>query len=108
MGAQDIPLACIVDAIPEHERVAHFALASDLFGQRVQERQDVPQGYAFRFSPDTFDDVARFLSNERRCCPFLSFDIAIAASGGPVWLRITGPEGARAFLAAELPGVKSD
>jgi hypothetical protein len=53
-------------------------------------------------------ELARFLTNERRCCPFLSFDIAIASNGGPVWLHITGPEGTREFLAAELPGFGSN
>jgi hypothetical protein len=107
MGAQDVPLVGIVDAIPENERSAHFSLASELFGRRIHEKKDLRDGYAFRFSPDTFDELARFLSNERRCCPFLSFDIAIASNGGPVWLHITGPEGTREFLAAELPGVQS-
>ena len=83
MTPQAPSLACILGAIPEAERSAHVALASELFGQRVQERKDVPHGYAFRFSPDTLSELARFLTNERRCCPFLSFDIAIASSGGP-------------------------
>ncbi len=48
--------------------------------------------------------ISRFLSNERRCCPFLSFEVAIAPHGGPVWLRLTGPVGTREFLATELPG----
>ena len=108
MDPQEPPLACILGAIPEAERSAHVTLASELFGQRVQERQDVPHGYAFRFSPDTLSELARFLTNERRCCPFLSFDIAIASNGGPVWLHITGPEGTREFLAAELPGFDSN
>jgi len=107
MNPREPSLACILGAIPETERSAHVALASELFGQRVQERQDVPHGYAFRFSPDTLSELARFLTNERRCCPFLSFDIAIASNGGPVWLRITGPEGSREFLASELPGFDS-
>jgi len=104
MDNQHMPLACLVEAIPEHERSAHFQLAADLFRHRAEERKDVPNGYAFRFSPDTLEQVAQFLANERRCCPFLSFDITIASGGGPLWLYITGPDGAREFLAAELPG----
>ena len=100
---QKPPLACIVDAIPEHERAAHFELASELFRHRAEERKDVPSGYAFRFSPDILEKVERFLSNERRCCPFLSFEIAIASGKSPLWLHVTGPDGAREFLEAELP-----
>lgn len=101
------PLACVMDAIPEAERAAHVALASVLFRKRVQEWRDLPNGYAFRFEPDALMDLARFLENERRCCPFLSFDVALASDGGPVWLRITGPEGARELLAEELPGLST-
>ena len=51
-------LACIMGAIPEAERAAHVALVSDLFGRRVQERQDVSDGYAFRFEADALVDLA--------------------------------------------------
>ncbi|HEY7038586.1 MAG TPA: hypothetical protein VID28_07040 [Methylomirabilota bacterium] len=99
------PLACIMDAIPETERGTHIALTSALFTERVQERRDVSEGYAFRFPADAFADLARFLANERRCCPFLSFKITLAPNSGPIWLRITGPMGTRALLAAELPAL---
>jgi hypothetical protein len=69
--------------------------------QRRNGRRGGREGYAFRFAPDAFADVARFVANERKCCPFLDFEIA-AESAGPVWLRLTGPAGTRAFLEAEL------
>jgi hypothetical protein len=99
----NIPLACVMAAIPEAERSSHAALASALFVDRVRERRDLPDGYAFRFEVDALVDLARFLVNGRRCCPFLSFDIAVAPSDGPVWLRMTGPDGTRELLAHELP-----
>jgi hypothetical protein len=76
-----------------------------LFTEGVEERRDLADGYAFRFPADALADLTRFLENERRCCPFLSFEITLAPDGGPVWLRITGPPGTRALLAAELPGL---
>lgn len=99
------PLACVMDAIPEGERPGHVALASDLFTKRVRERRVVPGGYAFRFPADSFADLARFVANERRCCPFLSFRIELTPDAGPLWLRITGPSGTRQLLAQELPGL---
>lgn len=96
------PLACVPGAIPAEERPAHFALAAELFGGMVQERQALEDGYAFRFAPERLDGVMRFVANERRCCPFLEFTITVAPSGGPAWLRMTGPAGTRAFLEAEL------
>jgi hypothetical protein len=100
------PLVCIIDAIPVSERPAHFALAADLFKKQAQERRDIPNGYTFRFMPDALEPLVRFVSRERRCCPFLSFTITIAPNDGPVWLGIAGPDGTRGFLAAELPGIE--
>ena len=94
---------CLVDAIPRAERSAHFALLAYLFRQAVQETQSLPDGHAFRFSPETYDKVAQFVSRERLCCPFLTFEITVSAADDAVWLRMTGPDGVREFLAAELP-----
>ncbi len=96
-----IPLACVPGAIPAEEREAHFALAAELFGT-VEERRDVAEGYAFRFAPEQLERIARFVANERRCCPFLEFTLTAGPGEGPVWLRLTGPQGTREFLDAEL------
>jgi hypothetical protein len=96
------PLACIPSAIPVSERVTHFALARELFTRAARERVDLPTGFVFRFDADALESVARFVTNERKCCPFLDFEIALAAGGGALWLRMTGPEGTREILQAEL------
>jgi hypothetical protein len=101
--ASDLPLACVPDAIPTAERPLHFALLARLFEEAARERRELAGGYAFRFDADALDDVARFVANERRCCPFLAFTLELAPSGGPLWLRLTGPAGTRAFLDLELP-----
>jgi hypothetical protein len=44
MDARDVPLACIVDAIPAGERAAHFALLTELSRAHAQEVKDVPNG----------------------------------------------------------------
>lgn len=95
-------LACVPSAIPAIERQAHFALARELFTSRALERVSLPEGYGFRFDCSEFDAVARFVTNERKCCPFLTFEVELAAQSGPLWLRMTGPEGAREVLDAEL------
>jgi hypothetical protein len=102
------PLVCRIDAILENERAAHFALAAELFGTQAQEQRDHPHGYAFRFTPDALEALTRFVSRERRCCPFLAFTVTVAPEDGPVWLEITGPEGTREFLASDLPGIQSN
>jgi len=95
-------LACVPAAIPATERKAHFELARDLFTRRSIERATLPDGYAFRFDSSEFEAVARFVVNERKCCPFLRFEVQLAAQSGPLWLRLTGPAGTREILDAEL------
>lgn len=95
-------LACLPGAIPAAERQAHFTLAQELFHEQAEERVTLPNGYAIRFEPDALEAVARFIANERKCCPFMSFEVTLTAEGGPLWLRITGPEGTRSVLDAEL------
>lgn len=97
-----VPVACVPGAIPAAERSAHFALARKLFVEIAAERKVLSDGYAFRFDARELEAVARFVANERRCCPFMTFELEIAAASGPLWLRMRGPEGTRAVLDAEL------
>jgi hypothetical protein len=60
------PLVCRIDAIPETERAAHFALAAELLGTQAQGRRDHPHGYAFRFMPDALEALARFVYSHAR------------------------------------------
>jgi len=39
-------LVCVVEAIPEAERAAHFQLAARLFGTLAQAVTALPNGYA--------------------------------------------------------------
>ena len=100
---ESAPLACVPGAIPASERSAHAALTHKLFAETVETRITIPSGYGYRFPEMTFEELSRFVVNERKCCPFLQFTIDVAPAGGPVWLRLTGPEGTREFLDAELP-----
>ena len=97
-----VPLACVPGAIPAEERPEHGRLLSRLFGTAARERHDVPLGYAYRFDADAYDDLARWIRNERRCCPFLAFSLELAPDDGPIWLTLAGPDGTPGFLEAEL------
>src|SRR5512132_2828740 len=97
-----IDVVCVPSAIPLTERVAHFKLARQMFAELVEERIDLPSGIALRLPSDTFPQVARFIANERKCCPFLHSEVEIAPGAGPMWLRLTGPPGTRELIEAEL------
>lgn len=101
-NARAIPLACVPGAIPQAERSAHFELLARI-GARSRETRELADGYAYRFDAGDFDDLARWITNERRCCPFLRVVIELEPDGGAVWIRLTGPTGTRAFLDAEIP-----
>lgn len=96
------PLACVPGAIPAEERADHFARAKKLFLDLAVERKELPDGYEFRFDVSALADVSRFVENERKCCPFMAFRVEVAPASGPLWLRMTGPDGTRALLDAEL------
>ena len=95
------PPAWDSDGIPAEERAEHFVRAERLFAAAL-DRRELPHGISVRLPPDLFAEVARFVDNERRCCPFLGFTIQVPPGEGALTLRLTGPEGVREFLAAEL------
>jgi hypothetical protein len=101
-AASVVRLACVPGAIPAEDRSEHFARANRLFLQLASERNELTNGYEFRFDASALAEVARFIENERKCCPFMTFDLQVSPAAGPLWLRMTGPEGARAVLDAEL------
>jgi hypothetical protein len=96
------PFACDMTAIPPGERRAHHDLIRRLMSEVVEEIVELPDGLGFRFPEAEYESVARFLARERLCCPFLTFTLAIGPARGPLWLRLTGPEGAQEFIRAEL------
>jgi hypothetical protein len=100
------PLACDMTAIAPDERPKHLATSRELFSQ-IQEFRELPNGYEFRLAegPNLISRLAEFVSLEKLCCPFLNFMIEIEAEGGPVWLRLTGREGVKAFIREEISGL---
>ena len=101
-----VAIACDPEAIPREERGSHAALARRLFGgRRGSVAPGMPgEGYQFEFEDVLFEDLARWIANERRCCPFLRFTLDLRPAGGSIGLTMTGPEGTRAFIEAEMLG----
>lgn len=93
------PIFCDLTAIPASDRNQHMITVTQLF-QAVQEVRRLSGGYAFRLpnEDDMFMTLARFVENERRCCPFFGFGLEIEPNGESLWLRLTGSEEARELL----------
>ena len=97
------PLACNMTAFTVEQRERHQTLAQQLF-ESVEEAQELPAGYAFRLPMEASMciAVAEFITLERLCCPFLNFVLEVEPEDGPLWLKLTGPDGVKQVLQAEL------
>ena len=103
MTDKESPFACDMSAIAEEQRGAHLATITKLF-RAVESVRELPNGYAFRLpnESDALLTVVQFITLERLCCPFLGFDLEVEREGGAVWLSLTGREGVKPFIIAEI------
>jgi hypothetical protein len=99
----EVPVACDWSALTAEQQERQRALYRQLHAD-AKEVVELEDGYAFRHSPDraVLLAVAEFVANERLCCPFFEFGIAVERAGGPVWLRMTGAGDAKQVLEAEM------
>ncbi len=97
------PFACNMSAIPPAERSLHVQAIEEVFGA-VEETRELPDGYAFRLpgSADWLRKTADFIAKERLCCPFFGFRVELEPEGGALWLSLTGREGIKPFILAEI------
>lgn len=68
----------------------------------VEDISELSDGLAFSFPAEAYDAVIEFVGRERLCCPFLTFALNVSRNRGPVQLRLTGPDGVKDFIRAEL------
>ncbi len=93
--------ACNAKALSQPERARYQDLTQRLFAA-VQENRELSDGYGFRLPPGELIAVAEWVGLERRCCPFFTFTLEQTRDGGPLWLRVTGPAGVKAFIREEF------
>ncbi|MBA3471084.1 MAG: hypothetical protein H0T53_15725 [Herpetosiphonaceae bacterium] len=98
----DYPVVCDLTTLTPEENIAIADLAKRLLCTDYAERQELPDGYVWRFAPDEYEALARFIEADSRCCAFLTHRLAVAAEGGSLWLSITGSATAKAAVGADL------
>jgi hypothetical protein len=106
---QNTGIYCNMDVFTQEERESHIQTTTRLF-QSVQDINEVENGYEFIFpnhGSESITGFAEFISNERRCCPFLEFTLKIPSNDKPISLLLTGPEGTQEFLREEFSEVFS-
>jgi len=103
MTDRESPFACDMTAIAPEQRGAHITAIERLF-RSAQNMRELPDGYAFELpnESDVLLTAAQFITLERLCCPFFGFGIEVEREGGSVWLSLTGREGVKPFIMAEI------
>lgn len=99
----EIPFACSLTALTAAERAHHSDLSKELH-RAVKDIRELDNGYAFQLSGEakTISMVAEWISLERLCCPFFTFQLEIASESKPMWLRMTGRDGVKEFMRTEF------
>jgi hypothetical protein len=99
----EIPIACDLNALTPAERERRRTLVGAL-AQAIVDRAELDHGFELRVDAAELDlpALAEWIALERRCCPFLNFTIELAAGDGPVTVALSGADGVKDFLRAEM------
>jgi hypothetical protein len=99
----ETPFFCNVKALTRVERAEHQQLSSRLAGS-ILRTVEIAEGYEFQVDSRrvSMKDLAIWAEFERRCCPFFDFILEWRRENGPVTLRLTGREGVKQFIRAEM------
>lgn len=95
-------IAC---SLSDPERARRLAsLEREIFSRTITARE-LEDGYAFVFPGDRewLARLATFIAEERECCPFFRFELAVEADG-PIQLRLSGPEGTKGLIETQFLG----
>lgn len=98
-----MPIACGLGGKEQRER--REELARELFSGRLGT-EEIDDGYVFVFPGEArwAEKLVAFVVFERECCPFFAFEVLFEPEGGPISLRVRGPEGTKEFAREEFAG----
>jgi len=68
------------------------------------ETTELADGYAFKLQPAAvaITEVAEWITYERLCCPFFSFEVELQPENRELWLRLRGGEKVKEFLRPDV------
>ncbi|SRR6266436_6892273 len=100
---EKIGFYCNVKALTKAERERYNQLTGKLVQART-EIKELADGYAFRLKSEEVSllDLGEWISAERKCCPFFSFEIEVQRDSGPLWLKLRGADGIKPFIQVEF------
>jgi hypothetical protein len=91
---------CNLGVFTPTEWQRHKALVPQL-AAATTERQELEDGYLFRFSGQ-FKNAGEWLDGVRRCCPTIRYQVDFDPHAGMASLRVTGETGAKEFIREEF------
>jgi hypothetical protein len=105
---QDQPIICIPSALTHEQRARATELRARLAGATSNVREE-SDGYAYAYAadPELLRMLGEWIGLERLCCPFLTFEVRWPSGDDAPTLRLSGPEGVKDFLRAEMPELAS-
>jgi hypothetical protein len=84
------------------QELAHLMRAA------LVERKELPNGYGFRFTPESTQMLAEWTSIIAKCCQPLDYRLEIGPQpGGALWLWMTGGDGVKEFIGGEFESLLS-
>jgi hypothetical protein len=94
---------CNIQALTPAERARHKELGDKMMKAK-SATIETPNGYEFQYSPKdvSLAELAEWAAAESKCCPFFDFHIDLEREGTLVCLRLTGSDGVKAFIRAEI------
>lgn len=107
MTAKEKRFYCNTKALTPEQRAHHTQLTAKLFASHKAIRE-TEKGYEFQFNPSdvSLAELADWVAAESKCCSFFDFHIDLEQEGYLLCLRLTGADGAKAFIRSEF-GVAS-
>jgi hypothetical protein len=98
----DPPIACTPGALDATQRRRQTELLA-IVRSKVLATAEFANGYAIQLPNDPATTVlaAEWASLERLCCAFAEFSIELRLDN-TLWVRVTGREGVKEVLAAEM------
>jgi hypothetical protein len=94
-------VACNLGAFTPDERRAHESEGAALL-EEVRAVRELDDGFELRVPAAAAASVGHWFLDERRCCPFLSLDLRLAAGEGELTMTLRGPEGTKDILRPVL------
>ena len=97
-------LACDLTALSPQGRERVLALSEELMSQ-ADELRALPDGFEIGYkaaSTERLSQLAEFIALDSVCCPFLKHGIFLEPHEHGVWLHLSGPEGVKDGLEADI------